>query len=478
MVPCSTSTGGIVVDTRIVSDGAQSLTIATQDSAGNWTSAARRVLVDNTAPAGPVELRSSAGDVWSAANSFSVAWTNPPQTGTAPIAAVLAAICPASNAIDDFRGCSRGSKTSANIRALSNLRVPGPGDWVARFWLQDAAGNSDWRTARQIHLRYDGDPPDAAILDANAADPTRVTVTASDELSGLAGVEIEIRRIGASTWTSLPVANDGGVFRALIDDAVLPAGQYAMRVRAWDHARNERSVEIRRSGAAAVLNLPLRVPTTLALGGVRKIRSGHGRTRTVLRRRPTADFGDPVPVRGRLTLPGNNPLAGVDLDVFEQTALPGEAWHRVGLVHTDASGWFSYKALRGPSRYVRFAYPGTALIQPRAGVVHLRVRAATSFHVSRRRVVNGDEVLFHGRVRGRLPRPGKLLQLQAYSRGTWRTFATPRAHRRSHRWRYRYRFSATRGIVRYRFRSVLPPEAGFPYVSGKSRQLRVTVRGL
>lgn len=303
-------------------------------------------------------------------------------------------------------------------------------------------------------------------------------MAASDRLSGLAGVEIEIRREGTSAWLSLPVTAAGAQFMSLVDDAALPSGRYDLRVRVRDRAGNEASTAVRRSGAPAVLNLPLRVPTSLTLGGVRKVRARHGRTRTVLKRRPTADFGDPVPVRGRLTLPGDNPLAGVGLEVFEQTALPDEPWRRIGLVRTDAHGRFSYKALPGPSRFVRFVYPGTSLVQPRTGTVHLRVRAATSFHVNHRHVVNGDEVLFHGRVRGRLPKPGKLLQLQAYSRGTWRTFATPRARRRSHRWRYRYRFSATRGIVRYRFRSVLPPEEGFPYVRGKSRQLRVTVQGL
>jgi hypothetical protein len=92
--------------------------------------------------------------------------------------------------------------------------------------------------------------------------------------------------------------------------------------------------------------------------------------------------------------------------------------------------------------------------------------------------VNGDEVVFRGRVSGPMPEHGKLLELQAYSRGTWRTFATPRAHKRSHRWRYPYRFTATRGTVSYRFRAVVPPEAGFPFERGHSRSLRVVVRGL
>ena len=88
-------------------------------------------------------------------------------------------------------------------------------------------------------------------------------------------------------------------------------------------------------------------------------------------------------------------------------------------------------------------------------------------------MVNGDEVVFHGRVKG-----GKLIQLQAYSRGSWLTFATPRASAATGRWKYRYRFTATRGSVRYRFRARLPREAGYPYDAGTSRAVPVRVRGL
>jgi hypothetical protein len=77
-----------------------------------------------------------------------------------------------------------------------------------------------------------------------------------------------------------------------------------------------------------------------------------------------------------------------------------------------------------------------------------------------------------------MPSVGKLVQLQAYSRGNWRTFATPRARARSRRWSYRYRFTATRGTVRYRFRAVVPAEGGFPFVRGTSESIGVSVRGL
>ena len=76
-----------------------------------------------------------------------------------------------------------------------------------------------------------------------------------------------------------------------------------------------------------------------------------------------------------------------------------------------------------------------------------------------------------------MPATGKLLQLQVFSRGHWLTFATPRADNRG-KWAYWYRFTATRGVTRYRFRVRLPRESGSPYAAGVSRTVRVKVVGL
>jgi hypothetical protein len=105
------------------------------------------------------------------------------------------------------------------------------------------------------------------------------------------------------------------------------------------------------------------------------------------------------------------------------------------------------------------------------------VPAASSLAVNRRTVRNGDAVAFSGRlVGGHVPEGGKLIDLQAFYRGGWRTFATPRTDARG-RWSYRYRFGATRGVVRYRFRARIRREAAYPYELGYSRRISVIVRG-
>ena len=107
----------------------------------------------------------------------------------------------------------------------------------------------------------------------------------------------------------------------------------------------------------------------------------------------------------------------------------------------------------------------------------MRVPATSSIHVDRGRVRNGEAVVFTGGlVGGHVPDGGKLIDLQAYYRGGWRTFATPRTDARG-RWSYRYRFGATSGVVRYRFRARIRREAAYPFELGYSRRISVTVRG-
>lgn len=118
-------------------------------------------------------------------------------------------------------------------------------------------------------------------------------------------------------------------------------------------------------------------------------------------------------------------------------------------------------------------------VRPRNADVDLRVRASTTLRVGPRRVVNGEYVTFRGRVRGApLPSGGKLVELQAYAGGRWRTFALARARPTTGRWVHRYRFAATRGRVRYRFRARVRREDNYPFHTGTSRRVRVTVVGL
>jgi hypothetical protein len=477
--PCPNIQPTLTLDTGRIADGPRSLTVHAEDSAGNPADATYRILVDNTPPGSPVDLHLAGAAPWRATNDFNVMWSNPPQTGTAPITGVRWWLCPPSTPATSSKGCRGDGLTATNIRSAPHVRVPNVGEWEMRLWLVDAAGNEQLTTQRKIPLRFDNLPPSVQLADPDPRDPQRLTAIATDSLSGLARGSVEIRREGSNAWISVPVERATNGFTGLVDDAVLRDGVYDVRASVVDGAGNERSTTTRASGSAAHLVLPLRIPTKLTAGGVRILHRSHGKRRTVHVQTATARFGAPVMVSGRLTAAGGNPLAHTDVHVFEQTDLPDQPWVRVGVVRTGSKGRFRYTVRPGPSRTVLLKYGGTSLIRPDAAKVTVRVRATTTLRVNRRSVVNGDEVRFRGRVQGGpMPASGKLLELQAYSRGTWRTFATPRASARSRRWAYPYRFTATRGTVRYRFRAVLPREGGFPFVRGTSSSIEVRVRGL
>ena len=149
----------------------------------------------------------------------------------------------------------------------------------------------------------------------------------------------------------------------------------------------------------------------------------------------------------------------------------------IGLATTGPRGRFRYVVRAGRNRELAFHYDGSRRIAAATATFSLQVRAASSLRASRARLRNGQQVVFSGRVRGRpLPPTGKLIEIQAYFRGRWRTISTVRSNSTG-RWRFPYRFGATLGRVTYRFRAQLPVEGGYPFAAGHSRVAEVVVTG-
>ena len=236
-----------------------------------------------------------------------------------------------------------------------------------------------------------------------------------------------------------------------------------------------------RGGTPLQIRLPVRAASALAVGKssrvrVKSARGARPRYRRVLVKRPLARFGAAIPLEGRLTDAAGNARADEPVEVFERVAAPGREWRYLATVRTARSGKFVFRALPGPARVLRFAYPGTAVTQPGSEEVELRVRAAVTIRPDRRRLRNGEVVIFRGRLLGDpVPDAGKLLALQARTARGWRTFANPRARAGDGRWRFSYRFTGTAARARYAFRVVVPAESGYPYAEGNSKTIQVLV---
>jgi hypothetical protein len=187
-------------------------------------------------------------------------------------------------------------------------------------------------------------------------------------------------------------------------------------------------------------------------------------------------FGQPLTVRGVLETYDGRPVAGGAVDLASRLR-GGASFESIGTLRAGGDGRFSYNAAAGASRTLRVAYGGSELLKPASALVGVLVPAATEMRANRTRARNGQRVTFSGRLLGRpLPTGGKLVELQAFFRGAWRTFATTRADRRGN-WAYAYRFGATSGTVVYRFRARIDREDAYPYELGYGPVVPVTVRG-
>jgi hypothetical protein len=476
--PCSdVGSAGSPVNTAGLADGPHQVRVEAVDAAGNGGSATRTILTDNTAPA-RVNAAVAGGESWRRTNDFTVGWSSSGDQA-APIARAHYRLCK-----EGGESCSEGSQTGAGIDRLDHLRPPSQGDYTLQAWLEDAAGNSDPATRSDpVHLRFDDVPPELAAFELlDEYDPRRIDVLVGDGASGVAGGIIEMRRAGNRQWHALAttLSLDASRISSYLDDLSLPDGTYEFRARVLDRAGNERVSDRREDGSKMQLTLPLRTTSHLTISAParhrarckprRRHRCGRrGRNRNVSVR------GTAALVSGLLGTSGG-PVGGALVGLLEEPRTGG-GFRFIGTVQTNGAGRFAHKLSRGPSRTIRFRYDGTPLIKPAVRDLKVLVPARSTIHASRGFLQNGQSVRFIGRLLARpVPDGGKLVDLQAFYRGKWRTFAVPRTDSDG-RWALNYRFEATHGLVRYRFRARIRREAAYPYELGYSRTVGVTVRG-
>lgn len=332
------------------------------------------------------------------------------------------------------------------------------GTHVLTYQAHDAAGNAS--PERSVTVKIDGSAPTATFEPLRADDPTQLVVNVADATSGVAGGQIEMRREGSATFRSWPARMEDGKLVATLDDDA-PDGRYLLRARVRDRAGNEVRADGRKDGQRMAVTLPVRTPTTMQVAKS---------TRTVDHRaRPL--------IRGRLVTRDGRALRNAVVTVLDRAGAGGRL-KPIGSVRTDAKGRFRHRApARLPSRSIRYSYAGAKTIKPVFRDVPVKVRAGVTLATNRTWLLNGQSVVFSGRLAGPVPKGGKVVALQARKRSGWVTFGTPRANRRGV-FKLRYRFTSTTGLQRYRFRAVAVREGAYPYETGASRTVRLTVRGL
>jgi hypothetical protein len=190
----------------------------------------------------------------------------------------------------------------------------------------------------------------------------------------------------------------------------------------------------------------------------------------------TVPYGKSALVKGTLRSLDGRPIASQPIDVYQRLDASGQELVRIATLRSNAAGQFDYHAPKGASRTIRFQFDGTGTLHPAAAEVTLHVPASSTLRANKHNVRNGQRVRFSGTIGRPVVHGLKIMDLQAFYRHKWRTFATPRANAKGG-WKYTYRFEATTGVVTYKFRVRIRREASYPYRLGYSKVVKVTVRG-
>jgi hypothetical protein len=187
----------------------------------------------------------------------------------------------------------------------------------------------------------------------------------------------------------------------------------------------------------------------------------------------TVRYGTAAQVTGTVTDGGGNPVGGAAVCV--QIATEGSAGSPApaGTVTTGADGRFVYAVPPGPNRTVVIGYRRDNFELTRS--MDYRAHVRPSLKAGPRKLHNGERV----RLQGKLPGPGaagRVVVLQAGVPGSrrWITFRKATTGARG-RFKARYHFTSTTRRITYRFRALVPRQAGYPWNQGASRPAKVTV---
>jgi 5-hydroxyisourate hydrolase-like protein (transthyretin family) len=178
-------------------------------------------------------------------------------------------------------------------------------------------------------------------------------------------------------------------------------------------------------------------------------------------------------VRGSLRDDGGNPVAGATVCVYETIDLPDASRQLVSTATTQANGRFAMRLDAGPSRRLDLVYRFNDRVL--AHKVQLDSRVVPTLTIPRKTLENGEAALFRGQVPG--PNAdGRAVAMQARVGRKWRTFKQLRTDSDG-RFHGKYRFTQTRGRIRYVFRALVKRQSGYPYEPGSSRNRRLVVNG-
>lgn len=185
-------------------------------------------------------------------------------------------------------------------------------------------------------------------------------------------------------------------------------------------------------------------------------------------------FGKKSLLRGRVLDAAGNGVEGAQVCLEGHMALAGRAYHLIGTAITNQNGGWSWKLNKGASRELLIAYRANG--QQVETPLSLHVRARARLHISKRVTRAFKRIKFTGSIPGPLCAERQVI-LKGSVPGSRRTFLVRHA-RTGPLCNYRmvYRFLQVEAPTKFDFSTLVPQQAGYPYLRGRSRIEFIKVR--
>jgi hypothetical protein len=413
---------------------------------------------DTTPPAAPQDLQ-IAGPTTHWVKKLDLSWQDITDNGS-PIAA-------AHYELVDGSGQAVGSEQTVagdNIHAIQNLETPSKrGEYKVRVWLSDEEGNVG--AAASVALPIDTTPPAA---------PQGLTVTPPSTARAADGFDVR--------WHD--VTDNGSPIDAVHYQVLDAAGKVAVATQTVNGANVESiaSLETPRGQGSYSLRLWLEdeegnvgVPTTapLAYDCVRSDAAGATNLSAVLGAKGESDEvlqqGSGSILHGRLTGAGGA-VANAPICVFSRV-ITDSAREFLGLAVSGADGGYRFAIPAGASRELSVLYrSGQREVGGRASVETI---VRPTFKVRKKIVRNKHFARFTGRLPG--PDNNNVIVVLQVRRGKgWLAFRRYRT-REGGWFRVGYRFNRTDIPTKYIMRAQVRAQAGYPYLQGNSKRLKLIV---
>lgn len=333
----------------------------------------------------------------------------------------------------------------------------------------DFAGN---KTCAERTVQVDNRAPTLAFTNAqDPDDPELIQAIVSDAHSGIASGQILYRRAGQALWQPLETTIAGGALRARVDSVSVPEGTYQFKAVAHDRAGNVTETTRRLDGLEKQLVFPLKAGVKLSA----QLEPGGSKQLTVR-------YGKRTRAAGTLRAASGEPLGGQEVTIVENFGDGALIRERISKATSDSRGRWLEKLPAGPSRSVSVFYAGTPrYLAAETAAGRLSVRSKATLRASRAKVPEGKRVVFRGRLGrlgARIPRGGKLLELQVKEDNkTFQTVGQSFRSRSNGSYRMGYRFGDFYEYdVRFKFRVRVARERDWPYKAPiRSKPEKVTV---